>query len=155
MGHRSCSGVVAHAASRVGFVPEGEETSNLFFMRLLRDADKLDIWKVVVDYYQEHPRRHSATIELDLPDPPTFSPAALACLKQRQMVNMASIRTLNDFKLLQIGWVYDLNFAATFRSLKEKRYIQQIAATLPQTAEVRQVVDLALNHVADKAAAPV
>ena len=32
-------------------VPEDDTEQCLFFTRLLRDADKLDIWKIVTDYY--------------------------------------------------------------------------------------------------------
>ena len=36
-------------------------------MRLLRDADKLDIWKLFIDYYNEREKNHSSAVELGLP----------------------------------------------------------------------------------------
>lgn len=107
-------------------LPEGEEEPRLFFVKLLRDADKLDIWHVVTEYYEtkEHPRNRS--IELDLPDIDSISDPVHTALMNGRLVNMADLRTLNDFKLLQIGWVYDLNFRRSFQIARENRYLDKI-----------------------------
>ena len=34
-----------------------------------------------------------------------------------------SLTTLNDFKLLQLAWLYDLNFACSLRMVVERDYI--------------------------------
>jgi hypothetical protein len=39
---------------------------------------------------------------------------------------MEDIKTLNDLKLLQMGWAYDLNFPRSFRLLSERRYLETI-----------------------------
>jgi hypothetical protein len=52
------------------------------------------------------------------------------------------MKTLNDFKLLQISWVYDLNFGPTFRAIQERQYVERIAAHLPQSDEVQQVLSI-------------
>lgn len=120
--------VAFHNAARL---PAEAAGFGLVLMRLLRDADKLDIWKVVTDYYDRRAEAPNPVIELGLPDPPTCSPAAIASLAAGQMINLATLRSLNDFKLLQISWVFDLNFPPAFRALRERGYIQKIAATLP------------------------
>jgi len=51
---------------------------------------------------------------------------------------------LNDFKLLQISWVYDLNFCSTYRLLQQSGHIQALAATIPLDAEGTQAVAQAL-----------
>jgi hypothetical protein len=131
------SAIAHHNAAAL---PEGQEARDLFFMRLLRDADKLDIWKVVCDYYRQRRERPdeapNKTIELDLPDLPACSPAVVAALQEGRYARMEDLRTLNDFKLLQISWVYDLNFQASFRVLQKRGYIEQIVATLPETKEL-------------------
>ena len=47
----------------------------LLFMKLVRDADKLDIWRVVTDYYGSVPKERNRAIELNLPDAPDISDA--------------------------------------------------------------------------------
>ncbi|OPX38947.1 MAG: hypothetical protein B1H12_01110 [Desulfobacteraceae bacterium 4484_190.2] len=49
------------------FLPEDESERCLFFARLLRDADKLDILRVVTDYYQRKAGDRNGAIELGLP----------------------------------------------------------------------------------------
>ncbi len=123
-------------------------------MLLLRDADKLDIWKVVTEYYERRRagKGKDTTIELDLPDDDTCSTAALKDLSNEQLVNISDIRTLNDFKLLQIGWVFDLNFPETFRMLQKEGFIERIAAALPRTPAVRKAVQTAVEYAAGQVA---
>jgi putative nucleotidyltransferase with HDIG domain len=142
----------AIAYHNVAVLPESEDKNTLFFMRLLRDADKLDIWKVVIDYYHEMDKNPSSTIELGLPDKKTCSPEVLRALLEQRLVRMENLKTLNDFKLLQIGWVFDLNFAPSFRIVQEKKFIQQIASTLPQSSEVKKAVNQALDYVKNHSA---
>lgn len=130
----------AIAQHNAATLPQGEEDRMLFFMRLLRDADKLDIWNIVCDYYRRRRLQPeeaiNKTIELDLPDRPACSPAVVAALYEGRYARMEDLRTLNDFKLLQISWAYDLNFQPSFRMLRKRGYIKQIAASLPAAEEL-------------------
>ncbi|MFC1816058.1 HD domain-containing protein [Thermodesulfobacteriota bacterium] len=132
-------------------LPEDRDDKALFFMRLLRDADKLDIWKVFCDYYHKRQTQPdagpNATIELGLPDKPACSPDVIGALQEGRFARVEDLRTLNDFKLLQISWVFDLNFIPSFQALQRRRHIEQIAATLPQTGEIPEVVKRAHEHI--------
>jgi putative nucleotidyltransferase with HDIG domain len=119
-------------------------------MQLIRDADKLDIWRVVTSYYHREDRSPNKTVELDLPDRAEWNPKILEALMAHRFARLADMRTLNDFKLLQIGWVYDLNFGESFRILKERRYIEAIAETLPDASEIRDAVQEALRYIATR-----
>jgi len=128
-------------------LPVNENDNILFFMRLIRDADKLDIWKLFIDYCKEREKKHSSAIELGLPDDPICSQRVMESLKQRRLVLMQDLKTLNDFKLLQIGWVYDLNFVPSFHTVQNRKYIEKLEATLPQSKEVKEAVQHAHDHV--------
>lgn len=117
------------------------------FMKLIRDADKLDIWQVVVDYYRERAVKPNKTIELDLPDTPECSQSALDALREGRFVRIHEMKTLNDFKLLQISWVFDLNFSRSFEILQARQFIERIAETLPDTPEARDAVGCAFRYV--------
>jgi len=54
-------------------LPEDTDPHCLFFCKLLRDADKLDIWRVVINYYREQNHNHNPVLELGLPDIPGYS----------------------------------------------------------------------------------
>ena len=113
-------------------LPVGEEARRLFFLKLLRDADKIDIWRVVTDYYQNAGNSRKRSIELDLPDIDLVSDPVYESLMNGKIAQMADLKTLNDFKLLQIGWVYDINFPRTFQMVRENGYLEIIRYALPR-----------------------
>ncbi len=117
------------------------------FMRLIRDADKLDIWKVVTNYYAERDRQRNVAIELDLPDTPVCSQHVLDLLNSRRFIRMKDLKTLDDFKLMQIGWAFDLNFTPSFRELRRLRYIEEIKSTLPESEEISEAVKKVSDYV--------
>ena len=41
---------------------------------------------------------------------------------------------------MQISWVFDLNFSPSILWVKERGYIEKIAATLPETSMIRKAV---------------
>jgi hypothetical protein len=131
-------------------LPENEAPDALRFMRMLRDADKLDIWKVLTDYYRQRHQNPSAAIELGLPDCPVCSPSVIAALMQHRFADIRHIKSLNDFKLLQISWVFDLNFRPSFQALSRRGYIEQIAATLPDLPEVQEGIRHVRHYMAQR-----
>jgi putative nucleotidyltransferase with HDIG domain len=118
-------------------VPDGLPPQSAFMTRLVRDADKLDIFRVAVEYYHK-PIRDRA-VELDLPDTPHISPAICHSILQGKMALMTDLKSLNDFKLLQMAWVYDVNFAPTLRAMVQRQYLPRIRETLPDLPEVDEV----------------
>ncbi|MBS3775381.1 MAG: HD domain-containing protein [Bacteroidales bacterium] len=119
-------------------VPHDQDERQLRFIKLLRDADKLDIWRLVTDYYCGNGETNN-TLQLDLPDKPEFNRKNIDDLMNGRLVDLRNLETLNDFKLLQVGWVYDLNFSRSYEILKEKGFLEKIFDSLPDTKEVRQV----------------
>jgi len=120
-------------------LPENETEDCLFFTKLLRDADKLDIFRVVTDYYRNNDGPRNSSIELDLPDVPDVSDEVCADVKAGRIVKTASLRTLNDFKLLQMAWIYDVNFPRTFQLIRDRNYLEAIRNTLPQTQMIADI----------------
>jgi putative nucleotidyltransferase with HDIG domain len=128
-------------------LPQAETETCLFFTKLLRDADKLDIWKVVTDYYHRKDGRRNGALELDLPDTPGISDEVYQDLINRRIVNVNNIRNLNDFKLLQLGWVFDINFKPTLHSVKSRRYLDMIRDVLPKSKEIRNLYTVIQTHL--------
>ncbi|MBW2575458.1 MAG: HD domain-containing protein [Deltaproteobacteria bacterium] len=128
-------------------IPEDEDEKTLFYIRLLRDADKLDIWKVLTDYYKKRDKQPNSVLEIGLPDDPACSPQIIAAIRRGRLALIQDLKTLNDFRLLQISWVFDLNFAPSFQAVKTCEYIEQIEATLPHLKEIVEAVKQAYNHV--------
>ena len=137
----------AIAYHNVAALLDVKDEKELFYMRLLRDADKLDIWKVVIDYYHERDNFKSSAIELNLPDDPIWSGKILEAVMNKKIARMQDLKTLNDFKLLQISWVFDLNFAPSFKVVENRKYLNQIEETLPQFPDIEDAVAIAHSYV--------
>ena len=128
-------------------LPADERESLLFYSKLLRDADKLDIWKVVTDYYSRKDGKRNRALELELPDSPGYSQEVARNLKNKKSVHMKYVRNLNDFKLLQAGWIFDINFEPSMEMVKQRRYLQKIREALPESAEIDEIFDFIYNNV--------
>lgn len=136
-------------------IPAGIEGERLFYLKLLRDADKLDIWRVFIENYELPVKKRSEVVELGFPDQPVCSPDVLENILHNELVPLSSARTLSDFKLLQLSWVYDLSFTESFRVVAEKDIVRRIAATLPQGEGVRDALGAILSYVDERIAADV
>ncbi len=117
-------------------VPKKEKDDIVFFIRLIRDADKLDIWRVFLEYYEGTDESKASAVGLGLPDISEYTANVLSCIYKKEIVSLSKIRTLNDFKLLQLSWIFDLNFIPSFRFLIERDYINRIISHLPQTEDI-------------------
>jgi putative nucleotidyltransferase with HDIG domain len=120
-------------------LPRDETEACLFFSRLLRDADKLDIWKVVTEYYHGKGGERNEALELNLPDTQGVSREVYRDVMKRELVDMRHVRNLNDFKLLQAGWVFDINFRPTLDCMKNRRYLELLRDVLPESREVKEM----------------
>jgi hypothetical protein len=131
-------------------IPDIKDDRAILFLKLIRDADKLDIWRIFIEHYEEPEDERASAAGLGLPDVPEYSKGILSCLHKRQMASLLKVKTLNDFKLLQLSWVYDLNFEASFRLLLERNYINKIAAKLPDTTEIKEAIPFLIEFAEEK-----
>ncbi|MCF8104131.1 MAG: HD domain-containing protein [Desulfohalobiaceae bacterium] len=106
-------------------------------LRIVRDADKLDVVSVLMAHLTPG-AQYNPVVTLGLADEPErFSKPALQQVESRRMVRYEQMKRLNDFKLLLLSWIYDLNFAWTRQEFLRREYVQQIMQTLPQSKEMR------------------
>lgn len=108
----------------------------LLYAKLIRDADKLDIYKVVTDYYQRTEPVENRVIQLGLPDTDGVSPAVAGDLLAQRIVLSEHLQNLNDFKLLQAAWIFDCNFPATYKEIKKRDYLGILKNQLPKTDQI-------------------
>jgi hypothetical protein len=131
-------------------VPKQIQSPTRLFINLIRDADKIDIWRVFDELLAlpQEERASAATLGFaDIPDE-----VSVECIKRvagGSVVQLDSVRTLNDFKLLLISWVYDLNFGSSRRLLLERGHIPTLAAYLPERSDIKIAVAKAIAHLSE------
>ncbi len=121
-------------------VPADLTGQTLLQAKLIRDADKLDIFRVVLDHYRryrEDPK--GCMLEIELPDVPEHSPEVMEAVLNEQLIDYGKLRTLTDMKLCQLGWVHDLNFAASLKRLQERGFLQDLFGFLPENEDMQRV----------------
>jgi hypothetical protein len=129
-------------------LPDDLEGQCLLFSKLIRDADKLDVFYVVTEYYRQYrDNPEEFMLELELPDEPTYSADVVEGILCGQRIDYGKLRTLNDMKLCQLGWVYDVNFTATLKRIKQRRFLEKIFDFLPKTEDIGKVREKIFEYV--------
>ena len=121
-------------------LPKDLDGECLLFAKLIRDADKLDIFYVVTEYYKQHRLNpQEFMLEVELPDEPGYSEQVVDRILDGQKIDYNMLQTWNDMKLCQLGWVYDVNFTTTLKRIKQRRFLEKIVDFLPKTEDVEKV----------------
>ena len=131
-------------------VSKAEKEEIAFFIKLIRDADKLDIWRVFLEYYGAPEDQRASAAGLGLPDTTDYSEEVLSCIHNKKMVSLSQLKSLNDFKLMQLSWIYDINFKPSFRLLLEREYIGKIIHHLPDDEGIQKVSSVLKEYVRKK-----
>jgi HD superfamily phosphohydrolase YqeK len=104
-------------------IPLQPDKKLLLFAKLIRDADKLDIYRVVP------------------PQPPAggCSPKLLADMVAGKLLSYEDVKTTDDFKLIRVNWIYDIYYPWTLRQIKNAGYIEQLFEALPAEPLMSQI----------------
>ncbi|WP_461210716.1 HD domain-containing protein [Desulfocurvus sp. DL9XJH121] len=103
-----------------------------FAVRVVRDADKLDIYPVMLSHLEPGaPANPVVTLGL-ADDPEAYTPQILEQILAGSLCEYRDMRYTNDFKLLVLSWIYDLNFGHSRRALAERGYLERLLACLPR-----------------------
>lgn len=135
-------------------LPAGLPERLLLFARLIRDADKLDILRLVSADCARQEKPPDPLVGFDFPDTPGYSAVLAQNLLRHEPCSYAAVRNVNDRKLLHLSWLYDINFSYTLSEIAQNGYLDTITRSLPDTAEIRAVHDHLKSYIAQKQAHP-
>ena len=112
-------------------LPASLEPATLRLCRILRDADKLDILDVLIGYYRSAENGSNPALDLDLPRGSSLSQSALADIAAARCVNIEHVHSIQDFRLLQTSWVFDLHSAWSMERVRRLKQIEWLLNQLP------------------------
>lgn len=134
-------------------IPADATGRKLLFAKLLRDADKLDIYRVLAPFLDpENADNAPKFIKADASQ--YISPDFIEIFKEGKQADYRMLRTLGDRKLVRLLWVYDVNFGWTLKKMVERGYIQKVIDHLPEQEGVDIGVKRLWNYIEEKCAAP-
>ena len=116
-------------------LPKLDNEQQTLFARLLRDADKLDIFDSSYRFFKER-QGIQPIMTFDLVNSAEVSDKIIKSIMAGKTAAVEDMKTMNDYKLLLISMAFDLNFKYSFRLLSEKQYIQKIYETLPKRDQI-------------------
>lgn len=119
------------------------------FCRMIRDADKLDILKVLLDTEHHGTDEEKKAIFVNLPDTDEYSDTILQTLCSGVMGRAEDVRTRNDFRLIALGWVYDLYYRHSLIRFNERSYLVRFAELLPETKEISEAIECVRKFLSD------
>jgi putative nucleotidyltransferase with HDIG domain len=125
----------------------------LLLSKLIRDADKLDVFYVATEYYKHYKNKENKIfLELGVPDEPGYSHDLVEAILHGRQIDYNQVRMLNDMKLLQLGWIYDVNFPPTLKRIKQRKFLEMLLSFLPQTEDIQKVKERILGYVDSRCA---
>lgn len=122
-------------------ISESERPDVLLFSRLIRDADKLDIFRVVTDYFRRRQQQPNSALDFGLLEGPGLSREAVEDILNCRMVKIDNLGNLNDMRLMYLSWAFDLNFPVTIFCVLDKSYLDMLIDSLPQNGDIQKVGD--------------
>ena len=128
-----------------------DDDRKILFAKIIRDADKLDIYRVLEPFLAQ-----SAADQL-----PNFikakgrlvadiSPDFVENFVTGEQADYRKIRTNGDRKIVRLMWIYDINFPWTMQKIVERGYIEKIVSNLPMDERVAEGVRRLKTHVDKK-----
>jgi hypothetical protein len=121
-------------------LPSNLTGDTLLLSKMIRDADKLDIYHVITRAYIQHrDDPDNFKLEIEFPDLPEYSPEVLDSLLSGRLIDYKTLKTWNDMKLCILGWVYDVNFSPALKRIRQRKCLEQILEFLPDTEEIAKV----------------
>lgn len=122
------------------FIPQNMPKDYDVALRVVRDADKLDIMNVMIEYLGSKELSENSVVTLGLRDEPeAYTPALLTQLLAHEQARYSDMQYFNDFRLMLMSWTYDLNYAASRSAVLSRGYFDALEGALPPVPELRAV----------------
>jgi hypothetical protein len=110
-------------------------------LKLIRDADKLDIMDLVLqsvarDGFRELPDMlpHISLIR-------ELTPAVLEEFHKNKAISTGSLATVTDFLVMLATWFYDFNYAPSWQLAASRKIIERLGKELPDSGIVRSLLE--------------
>jgi HD domain len=126
--------------------PETSGTQKLL-CQLIRDSDKLDIYRIVSEYYKNPDSTNREIIGIGISEENTISDEIISAISAKECIDYSILKSMNDFKLVQLGWVFDLNFPMSIYLITERNHFYDIRNALPNHERINSAVDVIEQHV--------
>ncbi len=107
----------------------------------VRDADKLDIFRIMVSYLTSALPERDAVLLHVKDEPEKWSPNIAEDVLAGRISRYSDLHYVNDFRLLLGTWMHELRFAVTRRTLAESGLMEAVLSQLPDVPALRPALE--------------
>ena len=119
---------------------------------MIRDIDKLDIWRLVSVYYMTPVAKRELIPWLELPEEGILSDTIRETFRAGKVSTSQKIENLTDLKFQQLSWLYGITYDWTAQVAQHRRYLGKIIDTLPiNNEELYLLASPALHQLEQRA----
>jgi hypothetical protein len=133
--------VAFHNAARL---PPLADKRSLFFLKLLRDADKLDIWRVVIGHHLQRGRMPKVVNEFDFAGNGHCSPAVLSAIARGRVVPIEAVRSVCE-EVTWSDWQPPPRLRPKFKTRFSRRASMPVEGPLSRKRSRHPVFDFGLQ----------
>lgn len=132
-------------------IEEGLSKQELLHSKIIRDADKLDIYRVLLENKLEdcvHIKTNDVSKEI-------ISTEYFNNFSKQELLLYENIKSNIDFLVVIISYIYDLNFIETLKLIKDKDYIRKVIEKIDAKDEytrekLNEINTMAMDYINKK-----
>lgn len=125
-----------------------DNEKEFLFSKLLRDADKLDIFNILIKYYtSELSSSRDIAKEYSLSNEDLISNNIIEKIKTKTLINKSDINSINDMKIMQISWIFDINFNYSKEYIIKNKIINIILDSINDSKEKTDLINNLTNYL--------
>lgn len=119
---------IAHHNKRE--VPKGLPVKNLHFLSLIRDCDKLDIYRIVLASVKKDGFKDLSVMLPDVKLDRVVGYQMVEEFRRGRSCSFSCVETLGDFLLMQLSWIYDMSYEPTLRKVVDRGILNDLLANI-------------------------
>ena len=128
----------------IPFLPNDLDEEVLLLSKLLRDADKLDIFRVVMEYDLKESDFQVDESLYKIPD------EILNAFNRRKIVELDYAKSKFDFFLLRTSWIFDINFQTSFQIIDQKGFLNYFLNQIPKSYRLMNIQNTVKEYMLEK-----
>ncbi len=115
--------------------------------KTVRDADKLDVYRVMDNSLKNGDNQHKNAVLLQLEDSVEISQEVLQSVEEQKNVNKNFLKTTTDFHVMQLSWAFDMNFKSSMKMLEQSHEFWHLMDRIQGTEHAEKIKNSVLLYI--------
>ena len=112
-------------------------------VHVVRDADKLDIFNVMIEHFNSDTPNPLVTLGMGKDLDGRYTEAIYESVMLEQESDYAMLSHANDFLLLLVGWLFTLHYRTSLALIHQRGYLGELFSLLPKDDKMQMLSEKA------------